>query len=169
MYYSKSTGGFYSAEIHGGRKITVIAPSWVHPEIEAPDPEWIEADHPEGTPVPTVTILDPNAIPDTIEIDNPDCKIPLDAVEITADEHSALLAGQSVGSIITTDATGRPMLADPPPPTPEQAKAIRSAEIKIALALIDAKSTRPLREGDTARIAALEAQAALLRSELAAL
>lgn len=114
MYYSKSTGGFYSVEIHGEN-------------------------------------------------------IPADAVEITAEEHAALLAGQSIGKRIVADLDGRPMLADPPPPTPEQVKAIRRAEIKAELTLIDAKSTRPLREGDTARIAALEAQAALLRSELAAL
>lgn len=59
--------------------------------------------------------------------------------------------------------------SDMQPLPPEQAKAIRRTEIKVELTLIDAKSARPLREGDTARIAALEAQAALLRSELAAL
>ena len=65
MFYAKSTGGFYSREIHG---------------------------------------------------DN----IPADAVEITAEEHAALLAGQGQGKRITADADGRPRLQDPPPPTTEQ-------------------------------------------------
>lgn len=62
MFYSKSTGGFYDAAIHG---------------------------------------------------DN----IPADAVEITTEEHAALLAGQGQGKRIVADAQGRPMLADPPAPT----------------------------------------------------
>lgn len=46
--------------------------------------------------------------------------IPADAVEITTDEHAALLAGQSAGKIISADASGAPVLQDPPPPTTEQ-------------------------------------------------
>lgn len=42
--------------------------------------------------------------------------IPPGAVEITADEHAALLAGQSAGKRIIPDASGRPILADPPAP-----------------------------------------------------
>ena len=45
----------------------------------------------------------------------------------------------------------------------------RIAEIKCSLAEIDLKSIRPAREGDTARLAALEAQAVTLRAELATL
>lgn len=65
MFYSRSTGGFYTHGIHGA-------------------------------------------------------KIPADAVEITEDEHAALLDGQSHGKLIQADANGRPVLVDPPPPTPEQ-------------------------------------------------
>lgn len=65
MFYSKSTGGFYTREIHG---------------------------------------------------DN----IPADAVEITSEQHSELIEGQSQGKLIQADANGRPVLADPPPPTTEQ-------------------------------------------------
>ena len=67
-----------------------------------------------------VTVVDPEATPDTIEIDNPDCKIPADAVEITPEQHAALLNGQSSGKCIVADADGYPILQDPPPPTPEQ-------------------------------------------------
>lgn len=46
--------------------------------------------------------------------------IPADAVEITPEQHAALLAGQSAGKRITADANGFPVLQDPPQPTPEQ-------------------------------------------------
>lgn len=65
MFYSKTTSGFYTREIHG---------------------------------------------------DN----IPADAVEITKEEHLALINGQSQGKRIVADASGRPLLQDPPPPTIEQ-------------------------------------------------
>jgi hypothetical protein len=45
---------------------------------------------------------------------------PADAVQITDDEYTALLAGQSAGKIIVGDANGRPVLQDLPPPTAEQ-------------------------------------------------
>lgn len=47
-------------------------------------------------------------------------RMPTDAVEITDDEHSALLDGQSSGKEIKPDSNGRPYLADPPPPTQDQ-------------------------------------------------
>lgn len=65
MFYSKSTGGFYDAAIHG---------------------------------------------------DN----IPADAVEVSAEQHAALIEGQSRGKRIVADEAGRPVLVDPPPPTTEQ-------------------------------------------------
>lgn len=40
--------------------------------------------------------------------------IPADAVEITADEHAALIEGQSKGKRIVADENGFPMLVDPP-------------------------------------------------------
>lgn len=41
--------------------------------------------------------------------------IPADAVEITAEEHIALLVGQSKGKRIVSDSDGAPTLADPEP------------------------------------------------------
>ncbi|MCG9100463.1 DUF4376 domain-containing protein [Laribacter hongkongensis] len=40
--------------------------------------------------------------------------IPADAVEITSEQHAALLSGQSAGQLITADENGYPILADPP-------------------------------------------------------
>lgn len=65
MFYSKSTSGFYSRDIHG---------------------------------------------------DN----IPEDAVDITSEQHAALLEGQSQGKIISADENGYPILIDPLPLTAEQ-------------------------------------------------
>lgn len=78
MLYSKSTGGFYDAAIHG---------------------------------------------------DN----IPADAVEITVEEHQALLEGQSQGKIIAADKNGKPVLKDPPPPTAEQIMAQYDAAVQQRL------------------------------------
>ena len=75
VFYSPTTGGFYSAEIHG---------------------------------------------------DN----IPADAVEITVEEHQALIEGQSLGKRIVADENGRPILQDPPPPSPEQIVAQYTAAVQ---------------------------------------
>ena len=78
MFYSKTTNGFYSHEIHGDA-------------------------------------------------------IPSDAVEITAEEHFALLEGQSQGKRIQADKNGYPFLADPPAPTEEELQVIRNQEARAYL------------------------------------
>lgn len=59
--------------------------------------------------------------------------IPTDAVEITTAEHAALINGQSTGKRIVADSNGYPMLADPPPPTPEQLEALLTAAVQARL------------------------------------
>ena len=91
MFYAKSTGGFYTPEIHGD-------------------------------------------------------KIPSDAVEITEAQHAELLAGQSAGKAISTDADGKPVLTDPPASTHEQllaqAQAARAAAYKAEADPLFFKSQR---------------------------
>jgi hypothetical protein len=53
-----------------------------------------------------------------------------------------------------------------PKPLPQPTKEELNAPILAQLAVIDAKSIRALREGDAARISALEYQAANLRTQL---
>ncbi|AUG04861.1 phage tail protein [Pseudomonas sp. 09C 129] len=60
------------------------------------------------------------AVPGMLEVDNPDCLIPDDAVEITSEYHAELLAGQSEGKVIAWGDDGIPGLADPPPPSDEE-------------------------------------------------
>ncbi|MDZ7890098.1 MAG: hypothetical protein U5M72_12945 [Pseudomonas sp.] len=134
MYYSKSTGGFYDAVIHGAKSVRVVDPEWVRPttEITLQPGESIAVGDAavtnDGDTVKRMYVPDMEAVPPTIEVDNPQCCIPLDAVEITAEEHAALLAGQSAGKMIVTGEDGYPFLADPPPPAPltvEQIDALR--------------------------------------------
>ena len=47
-------------------------------------------------------------------------QIPADAIAITPGLHAQLLAGQSIGKRIVTDPQGKPALADPLPPSPDQ-------------------------------------------------
>jgi len=67
--------------------------------------------------------------------------IPTDAVEITPEQHAALLQGQSEGKIITADENGYPILVDPPGPTPEQlatsARADRDAKLTATSWLVE--------------------------------
>lgn len=86
MFYSKSTGGFYSTEIHGSN-------------------------------------------------------IPEDAVEITIEQHVALLEAQTSGKVIAADNKGNPIALDPPPLSPEQLFILAAAGVRVALqSEIDAKA-----------------------------
>lgn len=57
--------------------------------------------------------------------------IPADAIEITAEEHAVLLAGQSQGKRIVADAEGRPVAVDYVPSLGET-QAAKTAEINAA-------------------------------------
>lgn len=79
--------------------------------------------------------------------------IPDDAVEITSEEHAALLAGQSSGKVITADASGAPVLTDPAP-TPLSVL-IAAAKTKVrnmrvtAFASLAGIQSEALANGDT--------------------
>lgn len=64
--------------------------------------------------------------------------IPSDAVEITDEQHAALIDGQSQGKRITADADGKPVLTDPPPYVPTQDEIIQSFKDAIQATLDDA-------------------------------
>ena len=64
-------------------------------------------------------------------------KIPADAVEITAEDHAALMDGQSNGKLIDFDEAGYPFLADPAPPTEEQLQQQANTEARAYLASTD--------------------------------
>lgn len=131
MFYSKMTGGFYDAAIHGARKLSIVDPAFVWPQVEVENPQYDSIESLNGQ---TIMVNDPTVIPPMIEIDNPDCKIPADAVEISAEDHAALIDGQYAGKRIVADANGHPILQDPPKATAadvwERIKAERDRRIQ---------------------------------------
>lgn len=68
--------------------------------------------------------------------------VPEDAVEITADVHMALLAGQGAGQVIAWGDDGYPFLADPPPPSLEEQAATERAWRDAKLAATDGDVAR---------------------------
>lgn len=105
--------------------------------------------------------------------------IPEDGISLPEGLHETLLDGQSSGLVIAPpdEEHDLPWLDEPPQPTQTQMRDRRKTEIMTELERIDSAAIRPLRamiqgagtEGDTMRLAALEAEAAALRAELAAL
>ena len=63
--------------------------------------------------------------------------MPADVVEITAEQHAALIEGQSNGKIIAADTDGFPVLQDPPPPTEEELQQQANAEARAYLSSTD--------------------------------
>jgi hypothetical protein len=95
---------------------------------------------------------------------------PTDAVEITPEEHLALLAGQAAGKLIVGDDSGKPMLKDRPAPTDDQVKAQENAQIIEKIKALEAGSQRALREAllgiGSDRLKAIDTQIAALRSSI---
>lgn len=71
--------------------------------------------------------------------------IPPDAVDITPEEHAALLEGQAAGLLITDGVGGKPVLQAAPAKTPAELAAEESAQAKRELAAIDLASIPLLR------------------------
>lgn len=92
--------------------------------------------------------------------------MPKDAVKITEDIKNKLLAGEASGQIIAADTDGFPILI----PAPALTAAQQNAPIITQLQALDAQKIRAITEvclaGDHTRLAALEAQAITLRSQL---
>lgn len=78
--------------------------------------------------------------------------IPLDAVEITAEQHAGLLEGQAAGQRIIADENGFPVLADYPAPTDEQLSSHARTERNALLSACDwtVLSDAPLTEPEKA-------------------
>lgn len=126
MFASKSTRGFYSPELHGTHLITIQDPAWVRPKTDIVvlpgESTWVGDELMTNTgdePMTLRDVPDMSAIPDMLEVANPACLIPANAVEITAEHHAELLAGESEGKVIAWGDDGYPVLVDPPLPSPE--------------------------------------------------
>jgi hypothetical protein len=143
IYFSRSTKGFYSPLLSGVRTLTTVDPSWQPPMKKIPDPNWvtpeaatadvaIEGEVAEAQPVavcPEIEVPDYDAVGPVVTIPNPDCKIPTDAVEITPEQHTAMLLGEQAGQMIAADADGYPVLVARPKqkPTAKMLTPLRAA------------------------------------------
>lgn len=106
IYASKSKQAFFDDQIFGPKRIMVIDPNWEVPKVMVGD----------------VEIDDTSATPEFIEIDNPECCLPVDAVEITRNLRDELLAAQGNGKVI--DWSGEvPAAVDAQPPSISVVKA----------------------------------------------
>jgi len=138
FYFSRSTKGFYSSLVSGVRTLTTVDPSWTPPmklvpdpaweppTKMIPDPAWVAPDDQPDAIAPEIEVIDSDAVRPEIEvpdfdavgpivtIPNPDCKIPADAVEITPEQHVAMLVGEQAGQIIDADQDGHPILKKKP-------------------------------------------------------
>lgn len=108
MFYSPSTKGFYDSAIHGSRTILVENPAWERPTTKVADPNY----RGDGD-APLIDMPDMNATPDMIEVDNPACKIPVDAKEISKEDHISLMQQQTEGKTIVPDKKGLPVAVEP--------------------------------------------------------
>lgn len=149
MFYSAQTSGFYDPEFHGSRLITITDPAWIRPikivVVQPGESVWIGGEPVTNTgdePITVRNVPDMDAVPDTLEADNPACLIPADAVEITKEWHTELFNGQSAGLLIQSDDNGYPVLVDPPPPSPEYLAAIERAWRDGKLAATDGVVSR---------------------------
>lgn len=110
--------------------------------------------------------------------DNVHTFIPKGAKAITEELYDYLLNNQGTGGrSIATGTDGLPYLAEPLPPTGEELKRMRIAEIETRLTSIDLATLRPLRAKETGTASAfdlgklvrLEVEAGELRAEMARL
>lgn len=97
--------------------------------------------------------------------------IPEDGVEITKDEHAALLQGQSEGKVIKGFPKRKPTLIENPGPTPEEQTALDNKSVLDQIKAIETDlQPRAIRDmvlrADRTRLDALEVQIAALRAQL---
>ncbi|KAF7600167.1 MAG: hypothetical protein CGU28_04165 [Candidatus Dactylopiibacterium carminicum] len=188
MFYSPSLRGFYTPDLHGALVLHIDDPLWVRPTIN------ITLQPGESFPTSDGTIKNDTEVPldladiedwriehPQVEVPNPACQIPADAVEesLWPAPYNDLMAGQAAGQNIVPDENGFPVLVALDQPT---AAELRSKAILVELATLDAAGARPARAialavasgaapaaEDLTRLQEIEAQAVALREELAAL
>lgn len=82
-------------------------------------------------------------------------------IEITAEEHAALMSGQAAGKRIVPDKNGRPVLVDPPAPSADQLAASARARRDALIAASDWVVLRAQETGESVPDAWLKYRRAL--------
>jgi hypothetical protein len=80
LFTDGKLAGRYDSLIHGERLVSIIDPSFVWPQIEQQNYEY---DSEESLDGPTIFVDDHSITPPTILVENPDCKIPAEAIEVS--------------------------------------------------------------------------------------
>lgn len=134
MKYSASTMGFYNEETHGTPTINIPDPSWVRPTIQ------VSQDDGAGGTI-MVDVPDESAVHPAITVPNPDCKIPVDAVDVSPAAYAALMEAQAAGATIQPDALGNPVAVVPVVTAAEVWQMIKSKRdtVRAAGVLVGAK------------------------------
>lgn len=123
IFYSASARGFYDSLIHGSRTLMVDDPEWVRPlvSVTLQPGDGIEVGGEvltnDGDDPVTLEVPDASAVAPQVEVANPHCLLPADAVEITDELRQQLLAGVSQFRQIRGDENGYPVLVDLPGPS----------------------------------------------------
>lgn len=112
-YYSPSQNAFYDDAVHGPRTISVI-------DEEKQAHALAALTEREGEPDADQSAIDQAraafvASPITVEITNPECRLPEDAIPIDDKTHFDLMAKQAEGWEIMPDAMGFPVAGVPVP------------------------------------------------------
>lgn len=135
-YFDPATRGFYTADVHGARQIEVVDPAWTRPTIE------VEILPGESAVIAGELVVNDSDetisrfAPDTgvqapmIVINNPDCRIPPAAVEISDALYRELLDGEQAGQVIAVGQNGHPVLVDRPAPTEAAVEAAVTATLQ---------------------------------------
>lgn len=155
VFYSPGERGFFHEVDFGPREITRVQEGWVRPTItvtlkpgETFDmgphlPPLVNAEDVEitVTDVPDMSVEAP-----TETVPNPDCRIPADAIEVTPEQHRALVAGQGSDRAIAV-VDGEVVLVDVTPSDEELAARARAERDRL-LAESDWVTLRALDTGE---------------------
>jgi hypothetical protein len=132
VYLHRVTLGLYPVAVYGPREVLVIDPEWIPPVPDDPNnPEMVEAPLVWGA--------------------NKECQLPPaeELIELSAEEYELLKGAAGVGKVIGLS-DGRPVLLDPPPPSPEVLKANELAWRNVALSQTESLIARHRDELDAA-------------------
>lgn len=121
IYWSKVRHGFFDDAIHGARQIEIVDEDKLARLLADALHDGEESDA-------AMQLALTRGNPPMIKIDNPDCQLPEDAVEISAEEHAELMAELAKGRILLVDDDGQPRAADRIATVEEQLAVIRKRQ-----------------------------------------
>jgi hypothetical protein len=169
-FYSTKAHGSRTIEVEDPEwtrpKIEVVDPAWERPMIEVddpdakpplvkvgrktvPDPQWTAPKKlvPDMKASPRTIWIDDTTVPHPkIEIENPDCRLPIDAAPIPDEDYHALMEAQCSGKRIVPDEKGLPIAVDQAPLTDEERIEVERMAIMQEMSQLDIFIPRALED-----------------------